>query len=691
MSSPKFIRWPVLRMHAKLYLKSKFYKTDMILNACSLSVAEIVGRLNTSLSNGLNAETVKKGLELYGRNQIPKDRPKGKWHILLDQLLNPIIYILTVAVVLALLFGNWLEGIAVLVVILISTSIGFFMEFQAMRSLEVLRKMGQVLVRVVRSGKTKRIQASELVPGDIVLLQTGDVVGADSRLVSEENLAIKESALTGESFPVAKNTDLLPTKTPIAEQRNMVFKGTIVTSGSGMAIVTSIGRNTQLGRIQQMGIEARRQTTPLEKKLNQLSKWLIWFTLFLAVLIVITGYVRGKDLLLMIETGVALAIATIPEGLPIVATIALARGMLRLSKKEVIIKNLEAVQTLGATNVIFTDKTGTLTEDQMKVHTVLLSEATVGHIGQSVEEGIESIKGNMAFEQMMLASILCNNADLSKDGLRSDSIEVALLDFALLLSYDIGGIQRRNPERFELPFDADRKFMATAHENRDGYLIYVKGAFEKLVEASDFFMDNGIIKKFDQKEAWFTKVDKLASQGLRTLAFAYQKTKELPQKEAMVKDLVFLGVMGFIDPARTDVRPIMDIYKRAGIKVIMATGDHPKTAKKIAEEIGLLAIGSPAKKVLQGKDLQRLERLDKGDAIQLSEASVFARVTPGQKLGLISFHQKKNHIVGMIGDGINDVPALKKADIGMAMGIRGTEAAREVAEVILKNDKFSAI
>ena len=663
----------------------------MIQNPFTLSAQEIADRFHIDTENGMDKKAIKKHVAEYGLNQIPEDGPKSRWRILVDQLVDPIIYILAVAAVLAFLFSDWLEGVAILVVILISVSIGFFMELQALRSLEALRKMGQTMTHVLRSGKTQKIKASELVPGDIILVRTGDVIAADARLVSHENLTIKESSLTGESVPVSKTIENLPTETPIADQRNMLFKGTMVTTGSGRAIVTSTGANTQLGKIQRMGMEAEKEITPLEKKLNQLSKWLIWLTLIFAVLIVIAGYIRGKELLLMIETGVALAVAAIPEGLPIVATIALAQGMLRLSKKQVIIKKLEAVQTLGATNIICTDKTGTLTEDKMKVHAVVFADASLSNVSQKNTEGLDVVKGNEAFDRMMQASILCNNVSPSDDSIQDDSIEVALLDFAIHAGYDVKSIRKANPEKLELPFDADRKLMATVHSNKQGLYVYAKGAFERLVALCDTILEDGKIKSFANKEEWHKKLDALAAQGLRTLAFAYKEVEKVPEKESLIKQLVFLGITGFIDPAREDVKTTIDIYKKAGIKVIMATGDHPKTAQKIAEEVGLLPSDAPSEKVLQGRDLQNIKNADENSTAHLLNASVFARVTPEQKLDLVAFHQKNGNIVGMIGDGINDVPALKKADIGIAMGIRGTEAAREVADVILKNDKFTAI
>ncbi len=663
----------------------------MVQAPCSFTVQEIADKLNSNLSNGLDRETVLKHRQTFGPNQILQDGPKKRWKILADQFIDPIIYILTAAAILAFLFSDLLEGFAIVIVIFISVAIGFFMELQAVRSLEALRKLGQVMTSVIRSGKKLRIKAASLVPGDIVLLETGDVVSADARLIEIDSLSVKESSLTGESIPVSKDTAILSEKTPITDQKNMVFRGTTIVIGSGSAIVTATGQNTELGKIQQMGVMAEKEATPLEKKLKQLGKWLIWLTLIFVVLIVIAGIIRGRDIILMIETGVALAVAAIPEGLPIVATIALAQGMLQLAKKQVVIKKLEAVQSLGATNIICTDKTGTLTEDKIKVHTVVLANTTLTNVTQNKAEDFNFIKKNKAFNKLMFASILCNNVIHSGYRLQSDSIEIGLLDFADQAGYDIKNIQIDNPEKLELPFDANRKLMATVNLGKDSYHIYAKGAFENLVQSCTHILEEGQVKSFEIKKEWYRKVDDLASQGFRTLAFAYSKVEKIPEKEALTNGLTFLGVIGFMDPPRKDVSAIIEIYKKAGINVIMVTGDHPKTAQKVAEEVGLLEPQARGDKVLEGKDFQNLKLTEEIGGSPMLDAAVFARVTPRQKLDLITMYQKNGNIVGMIGDGINDVPALKKADVGIAMGIRGTEAAREVADVILMNDKFTAI
>ncbi|MBE0424038.1 MAG: cation-transporting P-type ATPase [Lutibacter sp.] len=664
---------------------------NIVKNPHALTSKNVVIHLNSDVEFGLEKTQIKERIKQFGKNEIPLKKPKTKWRILADQFLNSIIYILTAAALLAFLFRDWAEGIAILIVILITVSIGFFMELQALRSLETLRKMGQAETSVLRDGKLFRLKASFLVPGDIIILEAGDVVSTDARLLSTENLTTKEAALTGESAHVEKKTESLPVDTPIVEQNNMVFKGTLVTRGSAKAIVTSTGSTTELGKIQLLGTEVDAEITPLEKKLRHLGKWLIWLTLLLTVVIVITGTVRGVDFVFMLQTGIALAVASIPEGLPIVATIALAQGMIKLSKKQVIIKKLEAVHTLGATNIICTDKTGTLTEDQMKVHTLVFENASFEKVNPKNKDELNALKNLDAFEKMMMAAMLCNDSIFTPTDKHGDSIDLALTEFALDAGYDLIAIKKNNPEKMEVAFDADRKMMATVNKHQKTFHVYAKGAYESIVECCDSILKNGKSENFGNKAHWHKKVDDLASHGLRVLAFAHKESETNPAYETLLQQLTFIGLVGFIDPARKDVKATIATYKSAGISVVMMTGDHPGTAKKIAQEIGLLELDAINDKVLAGKNIPNMDNLSETAKNKLLNAVVFARVTPKQKLDLIALFQQNNNIVGMIGDGVNDVPALKKADIGIAMGIRGTEAARETADVILKDDKFTSI
>ena len=647
---------------------------------------EVAGRLGSDPADGLNDREVALRRQRYGPNEVPQAGSKTPWHIFLDQWKDPIILILATAAVLAYLFTDTWEAAAILVVVAFSVGIGFFMERQAYRTLETLRILGQARTRVRRSGKNTEVRAADLVPGDLVVLGPGDLVPADLRLCRAEQLSVKESVLTGESAPVFKRDVILPAGTPLMQRKNMLYKGTVVLTGSGCGLVVATATDTEFGKIQALAVSAEPPRTPLEKKLRRLSLRLIWLTLFLALAIAGIGYLRGVGLVATIETGMALAIAAIPEGLPIVATIALAQGMLRLARRQVVVKNLEAVQTLGATDVILTDKTGTLTEDALRVHRLLLDTG-----GDKPEEiAPEALRDELIarpdeFPAILLqAGVLCNNADPADSMGSGDSIEKALLGFAIEHGYSVSEMREARPERWELPFDPGRKYMATVHQKKEGYITFVKGAFETLAEHCPQVMSRQGVRPFAPGNAWSEAVSSLASQGLRTLAFAYRTTPAMPHPDEVLQGLVLLGVVGFLDPPRTDVRPVFDIYRKAGIHVVMVTGDHPDTARRIAEEVGLLPASDPQAPVVSGTDLT-------GTPYQTDGVRVFARVLPEQKLDLVSHYQQQGHIVGMIGDGINDVPALKKADIGIATGLRGTEAAREASDVILKNDSFGAI
>lgn len=654
---------------------------------------ELFGELQTHPKEGLSREAIAGLLKKYGENALQPRVPQAWWSILARQFLDPIIYILIVAAALALMYGSWVEAIAIMVVILFTVTIGFFMELQAVRSLETLSRMEQPEASVLRSGKIHRLPATNLVPGDILVLESGDVVPADARIFSNEYLETKESMLTGESTSVEKGVEVLPADTPVADQRNMVFRETVIAKGSGKAVVVATGMNTQLGQIQQLANEAVKTRSPLEKKLNQLSQRLIWLTLILAVLIVAAGVIRGEALLLMVETGVALAVAAIPEGLPIVATIALARGMLKLSDKQVIIKKITAVETLGAVNILCTDKTGTLTEDAMTVQTVAVAgkqkprEVSL----PSRDTGLPEADSE-AIRRLLWNGLLCNAVVLEAAERRGDPIDLALIRFAESMGYDPASFRKRFPKLHEIPFDTERKLMATLHSEEDGtFSVYVKGAFENVVSHCDTVLAEGASLNFEQVEAWHALVDELASRGLRTLAMAYRHDKQRPAVNALLEKLTFLGIVGFIDPARTDVRESIETCKKAGLQVVMMTGDHPGTAAKIALDIGLLKEGEEKDKVMRGSRIPDPDAINAQTAEQLRKTLVFARVSPKEKLDLISFYQAQGYTIGMMGDGVNDVPALKKADIGIAMGIRGTQAAREAADIILKNDHFTAM
>lgn len=588
------------------------------------------------------------------------------------------------------MFGEWVEGLAIITVILLNALIGAFMEIQAKRSMDALKKLSQKTARVIRDGAVRNIPSRSVVPGDIIYVEAGDIIAADARLLEMHNLAVNESALTGESMQVSKSVDPIRKKVPLGDRRNMLFNGTMVTRGNAHAVVTDTGQKTELGKIAALTQSAEKESTPLEKKLNVLSRKMIWLTLVLGACILVIGLLQGRPTFLMIETTIALAIAAIPEGLPVVATIALARGMLRLARHNVIVKKLSAVETLGETDVLCTDKTGTLTENQMLPERICLfeHELTVQHArdGMSLESS-GNIQGIL--DLLAKVAVLCNNAELDDSEGIGDPLEVALLKLFLPFHGSLPILRSKYERIREIPFDSQTKWMATLHRDSvdNQFLVAAKGALEVIIPRCKWVLSEQGVQPLDDPQNWLSIGEDLASRGLRLLAFCYQHTKE-DREDFFEMDAVFLGFVAFLDPPRSDVPEAIRQFQKAGIEVIMLTGDHLATARNIAEKTSLIT--DPQAEGMQGDVLEDLEKGPFSPS-DLMKVKVFARVSPTQKLKLIEFYQKEGKTVAMTGDGANDTPALKKSDIGIAMGKRGTEAAREVADLVLEDDRLHSI
>jgi Ca2+-transporting ATPase len=664
---------------------------------------DILDALSVTGAEGLDDQEVEKRRKQYGPNRLRSARSKSAWAILAEQFKSLLVVLLAVAAVLSIAFGEWVEGVAILAVILINAAIGFVTELRAVRSMEALQRMGSVEAKVRRHGQVQRIPAENIVPGDIVVLDGGDVVTADLRLIEASKLQADESALTGESVPVDKQVEPVDKDAPLAERSSMVHKGTAVTRGSGEGVVVATGMDTELGHISSLVEEAEEELTPLEKRLDQLGRRLVWITLIIAAVVALAGILVGREILLMIETAIALAVATVPEGLPIVATIALARGMQRMARRNALINRLSAVEALGATNVICTDKTGTLTENQMTVVEIALSEADIRVGGEGLEtKGTFSRNGDQldptehrALHQMLQVGVLCNNAALHKDGAGQEGKAIGEpLEVALLVAGAKAEIYRDEllqswPEVREVAFDPDTKMMATFHEDGGSYRIAVKGAPGPVLAASRQTLTRDGERSLDDadQKQWLDRNEEMAEDGLRVLALA-TKTVDTGEDEPY-EDLTFLGLVGLLDPPREQVRPALEACQEAGIRVVMVTGDHPVTARKIAQAVGL--VQDQDVKVIHGRELGRGDDLSEADRQQVLQAPIFARVSPEQKLDLIAVYQEAGHAVAMTGDGVNDAPALKKADIGVAMGRRGTQVAKEAADMVLQDDRFSSI
>ncbi|MGI9336499.1 MAG: cation-translocating P-type ATPase [Gammaproteobacteria bacterium] len=660
------------------------------------ATGEVLSELGVEPQCGLSTVEVHRRQQHYGPNLLRQKRKTKTLVVLARQFKGLFVLLLSAAAALSFAFGEHEQGIAIVVVIAVNAAIGFFAEIKAVRSMEALRRLARVATKVRRDGCLQEVPAQALVPGDLVALEAGDIVTADLRTVEGASLSCDESVLTGESLPVGKSTQPVRTDTPLAERSSMLFKGTALVRGSGTAVVVGIGMNTELGRISALTEAAEDKISPLEKRLDALSSRLAWVTLAVATLICMGGILAGKSIALMIQTGVALAVAAVPEGLPIVATLALSRGMWRMQRKNALIERLSAVETLGATTVIFADKTGTLTENRMQVVKVVTAQ-------RSVELPGDRSRPHEVVREALRIAALCNDAELGRDADRGsrassgagvgDPLEVALLQAAATAGQHRQALVEALPRVKEVPFDATVKLMATVHRNRHRFLFAVKGAPEEIIARCTHLrsdvdgqgrdticMDDALRTRLLARNAG------LASEGLRVLAVASKR--QGCASNPPFEDLTFIALLGLMDPHRADVPSAVAACRDAGIRVIMATGDQPLTAKAIAAAVGL---GGDAVNVMHGKDVVPLRAMTPPVREQLLGANVFARLSPEQKLELVRLYQEAGEVVAMTGDGVNDAPALKSADIGVAMGRRGSQVAREAADMVLIDDAFPSI
>lgn len=679
------------------------HKKQVINHPWTDTIEQISQQLDVERLNGLDSQQVHAMRRHYGHNRLRQAEKKSILEILIAQFKNLIVILLGVAGILSFCFHEYMDGFAIIGVIVINSAIGFFMELKAVRSMEALHQMEKVTAKVRRNGKMQEIHAKDLVVGDIVLLEGGDIVSADMRLLTVAKLQADESILTGESMPVSKNIEPIEADASLGDRFNMLFKGTSVTRGSGEAVVTSVGMETELGKIADLVQKAEDETTPLEKRLDSLGRNLLWVTLGLIAVIALTNkFVNHKELKEVLEMAVALAVAAIPEGLPIVATLALARGMLRMAKRNALVNNLAAVETLGGVSVICTDKTGTLTENKMTVTELIFSDqrVAVGPLNEqslaefSVEASPINAMENERVKKLLEVGVLCNNASLNKIAGKDitgigDPLEVAFLVLAQKAGIDYEQVNRDYPEEAEDAFDSDTKKMATFNKTESGYWVAAKGAMESILADSTTIMTaNGSEEMTGHwRKYWLDQNLALAEKGYRILALAMKHADSLDADP--YTGLEFIGLACMEDPARQDVKEAIEACRSAGIRTVMITGDHPKTAASIAASIRLT--GKEFEDAIIGKEIIHADEMTDADKQRYRNASVFARVSPKQKLDLIAVHQDAGACVAMTGDGVNDAPALKKADIGIAMGQRGTQVAQEAADMVLKDDSFSTI
>ncbi|MEX0818196.1 MAG: cation-transporting P-type ATPase [Pirellulaceae bacterium] len=669
---------------------------------------EAVKLLDSNSDQGLDLFEIQARQERFGPNSLPTSVGHGALITFLLQFHQPLIYILLVAVGITAALNEWIDAGVIFGVVLVNAIIGFLQESKAAKALEALANMTVTEARVLRSGEVRSVPSVELVPGDIVLLQSGDKVPADLRLLRSRDLQIDESTLTGESVPVQKEPKPLSADTPLAERRNLAFTSTLVTYGQGRGVVFATGATTEVGRISDLVSSADVMQTPLTRKIARFSRLLLVVILVLAAVTFTVGVLKGEKAFDMFMAAVALAVGAIPEGLPAAVTITLAIGVKRMARRRAIIRKLPAVETLGSTTTICSDKTGTLTVNQMTVREIWAAgehfEVTGSGYGPEGEikadGGANKPADNAATRECLQAGLLCNDSTLRHEegqwSVEGDPTEGALLVSAQKAGLGAKRLNEQLPRLDSVPFESQHQYMATLHARgaNQARLVYVKGAVEVVVSKCDASLDqHGQPTAMDQ-DTILQKQEEMAARGLRVLAFA---TGEMTADAESVRHedvtgLKFLGLQGMIDPPRPEAIQAVRACQTAGIRVKMITGDHPVTARAIAEKLGLEGAGSPEGTAPLAMTSRDLEEKSDQELIEIADrVAVFARATPEQKLRLVRALQANGHVVAMTGDGVNDAPALKQADIGVAMGLGGTEVAKEAADMILTDDNFATI
>ena len=667
-------------------------------NIYNQTIQEVEERFKTDVQQGLSQLEAEKRLNQYGRNEIQDAKHTGLVKKFLNQFKDFMIIILIISAIVSGVLNTvngegMTDTIIILVVVVVNAIIGVVQEAKSEKSMEALKQMSDHTAKVLRNGKQVVISAKDLVPGDIIFLDTGDFVPADIRIVEAVNLKTQESALTGESVPVEKITvKLEKEKLGVGDRKNMSFSSSLVTYGRGKGIVVATGMNTEVGQIATMINNTVDERTPLQIKLDQLGKILGISALVICAIIFGIGMLYGKQPFEMFMTAVSLAVAAIPEGLVAVSTIVLAIGVQRMAKQRAIIKKLPAVETLGSTSVICTDKTGTLTQNKMTVKKVCWDNKIVDLEKINMTElQNKDLNSFVDLKRLTYCGMFCNDTKIGADNsLIGDPTETALIDMSFGLEFDAAKFEE-HPRVNEIPFDSDRKLMTTVNKHKQRWVVYTKGGMDELVSRCNYYVVNNEVKpkdsEFEKQIAIYNY--EMAKSALRVLAFAYKDFDHEPTDEEMKNienDLIFVGMVGMIDPPRIEVKAAVESCKSAGIKTVMITGDHVTTAVAIAKELGILEDDSEA---ITGAELEEMS--DDELFKNITKYSVYARVSPKHKVRVVEAWQKRNDIVAMTGDGVNDAPALKKADIGCAMGITGTEVSKEAADVILTDDNFATI
>jgi Ca2+-transporting ATPase len=644
---------------------------------------------------GLRAEEVASRQRLHGPNELAVSEQVSAWALLASQFKNALIVILLIATAISATLGHVIESTAIAVIILFAVALGFVQEYRAERALNVLREMAAPSASVIRGGCAVTVASRELVPGDIIAVTAGDKVPADARLLSASNLQANEASLTGESYPAQKDAEMLATQAAaLGDRGNLIYSGTTITYGRGTAVVVATGTRSEFGKISGILATLEEPRTPLQQNLDRLGRLLAVAALLIVAVVVAIGVVRGESTLEMLIFGIALAVAVVPEALPAVVTVSLALGLQRMAKQHALMRHLPAVETLGSTTVICTDKTGTLTKDEMTARELWIDGQIVEVSGSGyAPDGSLSVGGRPLDRPSMVqrfceAAMLCCDAELIEEqgrwSVRGDPSEGALLSLAAKVGIDRRELESNAPRIDEIPFSSERKRMTTLHRTAGGTVAYSKGAPEVILDACSRIEDRGKIRDLDDDSVRLAHraVSEMGGRALRVLAVAYKPDASRAGAES---DMIFLGLAGLMDPPRDEVARSIEICNEAGIKPVMITGDHPETGAAIARELGILRSG----RVVTGAELESMTNSELEREIHRIE--VYARVSPEQKIRVVDAWQRRGDVVAMTGDGINDAPALKKADIGIAMGMTGTDVSREAADMTLTDDNFASI
>ncbi|MGE5583750.1 MAG: cation-translocating P-type ATPase [Bacillota bacterium] len=688
--------------------------------AYQLEIAEVASLWETNLRTGLTSAQVEARRAKFGYNELEAEPGKSIWQMFFDQFKEFLVILLFLAAIVSGFLGEWIDSVVIMAIVVVNAFLGVFQEFRAEKSLAALKKLAAPMAKVLRDGHIQEIPARELTPGDVFIIEAGDFVPADGRLFETVNLKVEESALTGESVPVEKSAAVLHGELPLGDQQNMVFMSTVVTYGRAKGIVVRTGMDTEIGQIASLIQAAVPESTPLQKKLEEFGKYLGSMALIICALIFVIGWFRGENPVTMFLTSVSLAVAAIPEGLPAIVTIVLAIGVQKMAKQHAIIRKLPAVETLGAATVICSDKTGTLTQNQMTVKRLYAA----GEFYEATGEGYNP-EGEFLFEGkpvnptekgplqlLLLSGLLCNDAILEQETIDNksswkiigDPTEGALMVVAAKAGMTREALKGNFQRVLEIPFDSDRKLMTTIHKgnlpenylkqlesaNPAGLWAITKGAPGMLLERSaSILTPKGIIELTpDLKKELLAKNSEMAKKALRVLGVAVRRLPKLEEirLDEVEQALVFIGFWGMIDPPRPEAKAAIIESRNAGIKPVMITGDHQDTATAIAQELGLLREGEMA---VNGRELDNFS--DEELAAKVERISVYARVSPEHKVRIVNIFRNKGHVVAMTGDGVNDAPALKRADIGAAMGITGTDVAKSASEMVLADDNFATI